>query len=88
MCHLLISVEKRLDTRLATQIGELGQKRNQFLVVHLYATMGVDIEEGLIDLFLVDALEVEAQLARFHLLHNSNYFNVNTMQVRILRVQK
>ena len=50
--------------------------------------MGIDGEESLIDFLLVDAPEVEAQLARLFLLHNSNFFNVNTMQVRILLVQR
>ena len=85
---LLITVEKRLDTGLTAQIGVSGEEGDKILVSKFNTPVGIDVEEGLIDLFLVDALEVETQLARFLILHNSNFLNVNTMQVRILRVQK
>ena len=69
---LLISVKKCRNTGLAAQICVLGKKGDEFLIVHLNTTMGIDLEEGLIDLFFVDALEVEAQPACCFLLHNSN----------------
>ena len=63
MYKLLIAVEKRLDTGFTAQVGVPGQEADQFLILHFDAATGIDVEEGLIDLFLVDALEVKAQPA-------------------------
>lgn len=75
---LLITVEKCLDTGLAAQICISGQKRNEFLVVQFNATTGINLEEGLIDFLLVDALVVEAQFPCIGLCHDSSVFNYST----------
>jgi len=60
MYLLFISVKKCCDTGLAAQISVSGKESDEFLIVQFNAATGIDIEESLIDLLLVDALEVEA----------------------------
>ena len=59
---LLISVKKCRNTGLAAQICVLGKKGDEFLIVHLNTTMGIDLEEGLIDLFLWMRLKLKRNL--------------------------
>ena len=67
---VLVSVKQRGNTGLTAQIGISGQEGDEFLIVQFDAATGVDFEEGLIDLLLADAPEIEAQPAGLFLLHN------------------
>jgi hypothetical protein len=67
---ILITVKKSLNTGLTAQIGISGQEGDEFLIVQFDAATGIDFEEGLIDLLLADAPEIEAQPAGLFLLHN------------------
>ena len=80
----LITVKKSLNTSLTAQIGISGQEGDEFLIVQFDAATGIDFEEGLIDLLLADAPEIEAQPAGLFLLHNCMTFFLlfNIMQGR------
>ena len=62
MYHLLIAVEKCLDATLTTQISEVCQKINKFIIAYFYTACDIDVEKGMIDVFLTDTFEVKAQL--------------------------
>jgi hypothetical protein len=79
---LLVTIKKCLDTGFTAKISVMGQKRDEFLVVHFYAAIGINLKKGLINLLLVDALEVEAQLPCISLLHNLTFLVIKFMQGR------
>ena len=62
MYHLLIAVEKCLDATLTSQISEVCQKTDKFIITYIYTVSGIDIEKSMIDIFLTDTFEVKAQL--------------------------
>ena len=85
---LLVAIEKRLDAGLTAKIGVPGQERDEFLVTEFDAATGIDVEEGLVDLLLVDALEVEAQFPYSCLLHNPYVFSYSVYARPVLRGQR
>ena len=62
MYHSLIAVEKCLDATLTTQICEVCQKTDKFIIAYFYTACDIDVEKGMIDVFLTDTFEVKAQL--------------------------
>lgn len=88
MYVLLVAVEKRLDAGLTAKVGVPGQERDEILVAQLDTATGIDVEEGLIDFLLVDALEVEAQLPYSCLLHNPYVFSYSVYARPVLRGQR